>query len=734
MTTPDTARRAGLRLCPTVASRSFARTPAALAALLLCIAAGAHAADATDATTANDTPSSSPATTTATTALPTTQVTDDREPVATVGYQPRRTSIAGGSNRAVEDIAQAVAVVSSAVMQDQAARTLDDVLGNVSGMTQVNTLGGTRDAFLKRGFGSNSDGSILVDGIRTPVLHSYLATIDRVEVLKGPASLMYGIQQPGGVINMVTKKPEDEFSGSVSYTHTSHGGNGAAFDLTGPLAQIAGGTLSFRLIGEDNTSQYWRTFGRTRDALISPSLSWHDADTRIDMSYQYVDYSMPFDRGTVLVNGKLDDSLRYRRYEEAWSQSSGIQETFRTKLEHRFTDQWRMVASYGWSRDRYDQYLTRARTFNSTTGAMTRSSDANLGRNDMDAIATVGVLGDLRLAGMQHELYVGGEYERQRSFRGDTIRGSAVSGFNLYNPVYGNIASGGTASASQSDSLSKVHTYSLITQDTVHLTDRLIASAGVRFESWRQYSGVGRPFVVADDSRGQNWLPQFGLVYKITPTLAAYANFSKSFVPNVSSSALAPLAPETGRVFETGLKFNPLPGLSGTLAVYQIDKRNVAVTVGDVTSTIGAARSRGIELDVAGQITRHLSVIGSYAYTDANDQTNNVPMLNAARHSGSLFMVYDTVMPGLPGQWRFGGGARLVGKRAGDTSNSFTLPGYVVADVFASYDTKIGKFPTRFQVNVKNLFDKTYYPSSASNLIIAVGEPRLVTFTTTLSF
>ncbi|MFP3562111.1 Plug domain-containing protein, partial [Paraburkholderia sp. SIMBA_049] len=80
---------------------------------------------------------------------------------------------------------QSVAVVSSSVMQDQQARSLDDVLGNISGITQTNTLGGTRDAFIKRGFGSNNDGSVLVDGVRTPVLHSYLATIDRVEVLKG---------------------------------------------------------------------------------------------------------------------------------------------------------------------------------------------------------------------------------------------------------------------------------------------------------------------------------------------------------------------------------------------------------------------------------------------------------------------------------------------------------------------------------------------------------------------
>ncbi|MCW5182718.1 Plug domain-containing protein, partial [Burkholderia cenocepacia] len=162
------------------------------ALLTLCVASGAHAAGAEPVAPA---PDAAPA---AEHALPAINVSASAAVDPTVGYQPRTTSIAGGDDRALKEIPQSVAVVSSSVMQDQQARSLDDVLGNISGVTQTNTLGGTRDAFIKRGFGSNNDGSVLVDGVRTPVLHSYLATIDRVEVLKGPASLLYGMQDPGG--------------------------------------------------------------------------------------------------------------------------------------------------------------------------------------------------------------------------------------------------------------------------------------------------------------------------------------------------------------------------------------------------------------------------------------------------------------------------------------------------------------------------------------------------------
>lgn len=688
-------------------------------------------AHAEESTAAND--AAAPGTHTATLAPVT--VTAPLDAVPTVGYQPRASSIAGPGDAPLTDIPQSVSVVSAQVIQDQSARSLDDILANVSGLVQTNTLGGTRDSFLKRGFGTNDDGSILRDGVRSPLLHNYPVTLDRVEVLKGPASLLYGIQGPGGVINMVTRKPEDTFSGSVSYLHSSHAQNTGSLDLTGPLADVAGGKLSFRLTGEVDEAPYWRTSGGVnRHSLIAPSLAWHDANTSILLNYQYTDYTAPFDRGTVLVNGHPRDDLRYVRYEEGWAQSSGIQETANVRVEHKFNDAWRMRAIYGWARDRYDQYLTRASAFNSNTGAMTRSSDANLGRNDSENLASLSLLGDVATGPLRHQLMFGFEYERQRDFRGDTIRGRATPGFNLFAPVYGLLSPGGVPSATQSDSLSRVTSYSGIFQDAVHIGERWIVSAGLRFQHYEQLSGVGRPFVVNDNSHGQKWLPQLGAVYKLTPAVSLYANYARSFVPNVSSNALTALAPETGRIYETGVKLEMARGLTSTLSVFQIDKQNVAVTVGDVTSTIGRARSRGVELDVAGQITPNFSVIGNYAYTDTRDLDNDVPLVNAPRHMGGLLASYAMAFDGIPGRWRLGGGARFVGARAGDAANSFTLPGYGVVDAFLAYDTRLNSFPTRIQLNVKNLLNKAYYPSSASNLIVAVAEPRVVLLTTTLSF
>jgi iron complex outermembrane receptor protein len=143
-------------------------------------------------------------------------------------------------------------------------------------------------------------------------------------------------------------------------------------------------------------------------------------------------------------------------------------------------------------------------------------------------------------------------------------------------------------------------------------------------------------------------------------------------------------------------------------------------------------------LDVTGKLTDDWSMIGSYGYTDArliNDpDVGNAKLLNAAMNTASLYLVYD-FGERLPGRLRLGGGAHYVGDRPGDSANSFFLPAYTVADVFATYDTKIDKLPVTYQFNVKNLFDKLYYTSTTgSALAVAIGDARRISLSATVKF
>ena len=341
--------------------------------------------------------------------------------------------------------------------------------------------------------------------------------------------------------------------------------------------------------------------------------------------------------------------------------------------------------------------------------------------------------------------------EYRKIYRADLIRQNSRGSFNYYNPVYGNEVAGTTVSAADSAQTDLLRSDSLFFQDAIHLTDQWIFVAGARYQMYDQYAGKGVPFKANTNGNGQAWVPRAGLVYRYTDELSFYGSYTESFKPNSTIAALADgskltgdLTPEESKSWELGAKLD-IPGrITASAALFNIDKRNVLVSVGSGANTIysiaGQVRSRGLELDASGQLTDQWSVIGSYAYTDAEDVKDKDPTLegnrlqNVAKHTGSLSVAYDfgSIFGG--DQLRMGTGARYVGERAGDAANDFTLPGYTVADAFATYDTKIDGQKVKFQLNVKNLFDRTYYTSAASRLFVSIGDARQFSVSSTLEF
>ena len=216
-------------------------------------------------------------------------------------YRPPPEANVTRSDIPVIDTPQAINVVPAQVLHDQRPRNLDDALANVSGIVQGNTLAGTQDTLLKRGFGGNRDGSIMHNGMPLVQGRGLNAAADSVEVLKGPASLLYGIMDPGGVVNVVSKQPLLTPYHAVSVLGSTYGhgrnGGGGTVDLTGPIGDSG---LAYRLIVDHTNEQYWRNFGEHRETLVAPSLAWYGRDTQIVLSYEYRKFLYPFDRGTAL--------------------------------------------------------------------------------------------------------------------------------------------------------------------------------------------------------------------------------------------------------------------------------------------------------------------------------------------------------------------------------------------------------------------------------------------------
>ncbi|EPC4331577.1 TonB-dependent siderophore receptor [Enterobacter asburiae] len=662
---------------------------------------------------------------------------------ATNGYQPLNTSTATLTNMPMLDIPQVVNTVSDKVLEDQHATTLDEALYNVSNVVQTNTLGGTQDAFVRRGFGANRDGSIMTNGLRTVLPRSFNAATERVEVLKGPASTLYGILDPGGLINVITKRPEKTFGGSLSATSSSFGGGTGQIDVTGP---IDGTRLAYRLTGEYQDEDYWRNFGTERSTFIAPSLTWFGDDATVTVLYSHRDYKTPFDRGTIfdLNTKKAVDVDRKTRFDEPFNVTDGQSDLAQLNAEYRLNSQWTAKFDYSYSQDKYSDNQARVMAYDSKTGNLTRRVDATQGSTQRMHTTRADLQGNVDIAGYYNEILTGVSYENYDLLRTDMIRCKNVKDFNIYNPSYGSLGKCTTISTSDSDQTIKQESYSAYAQDALYLTDKWIAVAGMRYQYYTQYAGKGRPFNVNTDSRDDQWTPKLGLVYKLTPAVSLFANYSQTFMPQSSiASYIGDLPPETSNAYEIGAKFDLFDGITANIALFDIHKRNVLYTesIGDetVAKTAGRVRSQGVEVDLAGSLTENTNIIASYGYTDAKvlEDPNYAgkPLPNVPRHTGSLFLTYDIHNAFAGNTLTLGGGGHGVSRRSATNGADYYLPGYFVADAFAAYKMKL-QYPVTLQVNVKNLFDKTYYTSSiaTNNLGNQIGDPREVQFTVKMEF
>ncbi|RON54745.1 TonB-dependent siderophore receptor [Pseudomonas frederiksbergensis] len=671
----------------------------------------------------------------------------------TQSYQPPPTSNVMRSSALLQETPQTINVIPAQVIRDQAPRNLDDALANVSGITQGNTLASTQDSVMTRGFGDNRNGSIMRDGMPIVQGRGMNATVDRVEVLKGPASLLYGIQDPGGVVNMVSKKPEQTQYNALTLRGSTYGdgknGSGGGLDSTGALGDSG---LAYRMVLDHEDEDYWRNFGTHRETLVAPSLAWFGESTKLLFSYEHREFLTPFDRGTIIdprTNHPLDIS-RNERLDEPFNNMEGRSDLYHFEADHDLNDNWKARFGYSWNRETYDASQVRVTAINTKNGTLTRSMDGTQNAISTDRFTTASLEGKVNVLGMQHDLVFGVDDEYRKIYREDLIRQKSLSTFSYVNPVYGREVAGTTVSAPDSAQTDELRSDSIFAQDSIHLTDQWIFVAGGRFQEYDQYAGKGVPFRANTDNNGQKFVPRAGLVYRYTDELSFYGSYTESFKPN---STIAPLsgstvvldgsiAPEEAKSWEIGARLD-MPGrITGDIALFDIKKRNVLIANAEGPTTIysaaGEVRSRGLEIDLTGQLTDRWSMIGSYAYTDAevteDPDYKGKRLQNVAKNTGSLSAVYDfgTIVGG--DQLRVGAGARYVGERAGDAPNDFDLPGYTVADAFATYDTKVEGQKVKFQLNVKNLFDRTYYTSAASRFFVSMGDSRQVSLSSTLEF
>jgi len=644
-----------------------------------------------------------------------------------VGYSASRSATATKTDTPIRDIPQSIQVVPDQVIKDQQAVGIEDAVRNVSGVYRENTFGNTLDRFTLRGF---TQRDFLRDGYRDP--HSgnrILSGVERVEVLKGPASILYGRLEPGGVINIVSKRPQDRAAYSGELQIGSFDFSRVLVDATGPVTEDK--SLLFRFSGAYEDSG---TFREPSDVNaervdIAPSLSWRNGDqTYAWLQASYQKSKVLFDRGLVAIGSNVADIPNSRFLGEPGDFKFNEQYGFAGEITHRFNEFLRL--RQGFRGNWYNGHDYRAETsgnVNATTGVLNR----RFSMNDDEGHALMSqtdLLAAFATAGIKHDLLAGVDFSRDET---GGLNGSNPTNvpINIFDPVYGATPLEITSLAR--DDRNTTDGLGVYLQDQVTVRDDLKLLLGGRYDA---VTYTGRDFL--DDERREQsdsaWTPRVGIVYQPYQPVSLYASYSEGFNPVTSGRLAGGEAPKpvTSTQYEAGVKLDLFDGkLSSTLAVFHLTKQNVTTTDPndpDFVVQTGEIRSQGVELDVSGQVLPGWDLIASYAFIDAEvTEDNTIPVGNrpasVPKHGASLWSVYRLQSSALQGLG-FGAGVYYVGRREGDLANSFTLPSYIRTDATLFYEQE----HWRAGINVKNLFDTDYIAAASGRTRIDPGIPLTV--------
>ncbi|UCV16751.1 TonB-dependent siderophore receptor [Quatrionicoccus australiensis] len=641
----------------------------------------------------------------------------------------------------LREVPQAVRVVPRQAIDDIGAVRLEEAYDYVSGVNRQNNFGGLWDNFSIRGFAGNPDtgANFLRNGFagnRGYNAPRDMANVERLEVIKGPASALYGGSEPGGILNIVTKKPQFKTGHAVEVYAGSYDTYRTTIDSTGPISD----TLAYRLNMAYEDKGSFRDHVDSQRYLIAPSFTWLlSPSTVVNYDFEAIRQKAPMDRGVVAINGQVGSVPRDRFLGEPNDGDITIDnKTHNLTVEHEFSSDWKAKAGLAYRTTSLEGYSTEAspRTAGSvrwtTAGAPVIERERRYRDYSSNDLAFQGeVHGKFATGWLKHEVLAGIDSYR---FELDQVmkrgRSTTTYGLNIYDPVYGQTPL--ALNTTPTNTLETQNNTGFFLQDQIAFATDWRLLVGLRHDRFRQEID-NRSTGVRSEQEHNVTTPRLGLTWLATPTLSVYALASESFRANNGVDAAGgSFDPERGKSKEIGLKYEaPNKRYGGTVSVFEIDKKNVLTNDpanAGFSIAAGEARSRGVEFDFSGQITDKIRVLANYAFIDAeitkdsNAALVGARLINVPKHSGSALAMYEDGFSA--GRYGFGAGATYVGKRAGNSIDSFELPGYTTVRTMAYW--KPNK-TLRISLDIDNLFDKTYYASSYDVYWITPGAPRTFT-------
>jgi iron complex outermembrane recepter protein len=656
-------------------------------------------------------------------------------------YRVPNASAATRTETPIRDIPQSIQVVPRQVIEDQGITTeITDAARNVSGVNIRSGFGGVVDDYNIRGFDNFTK---LRNGFISEFSQVAPNNIERVEVLKGPASVLYGQFEPGGVINYVTKQPLVNPYYSAAFTAGSYSFYQPSLDLSGPLTEDT--SLRYRLTASYQNSDSFVDFVDQEIIQVAPTISYRIGEnTNLTFAYEYVRSDGAFYDG-LPVDPVLFQVPRDRFVGEPSNFLNQETNYINLNLEHQFNENWQIRSGVAIQFFSLENGAFRPESVDSDGRTLNRFYQADTFYETNTYTIQTDIIGKFNTGSIQHQLLFGFNWQRY-TFDDISIYASAPS-LDLFDPVYGATTPTVFDDPDSARFISKRSTVGLYLQDQITLLPNLKLLIGGRYDFLNEETTnqpldldgrtpLGEP--TEDTFYNEAFSPRVGIVYQPIEPISLYASYSRSFVPNNERTRAGEvLEPTQGTQYEIGVKTEFLDGkFAATLAAYEITKTNVATEDPedrDFSIAAGEVKSRGLELDLAGEPLPGWNIIASFFVNDSFVSEDNDPELvdetfiNAPDQGASLWTTYELQEGDLRGLG-FGFGIFYVGDREVELPNTFKLPSYVRADASIFYRRE----NWGVRLNFKNLFDKTIYEYQGVG--VQVGDPFTVLGTVSVEF
>lgn len=622
---------------------------------------------------------------------------------------------------------QAVQVVRRGVLDDQRTLNLAEAIRNVAGTaTDFGFNGSSQPLLILRGFPSTSmsatgamSGAIgyYLDGTKVQGIPVSMANVDRVEVVKGPASVLYGRAEPGGLVNVVTRAPSGQRAFDFEQMAGTDGLLSTTLSATGALASDDRwiGRLAASYLDEGSD----RDFVVNRNQAVDGDLAWRPApETSLTFSAHFIDQRYRNDYGVPAIGDRPADLPRSRQFNDAPELSRIRATTGRVEIDHGFSPGWRLSArALALASDTREvdviPYRLDLATFEDCLATRNELCRYYFSARPDGEYAlwqvNADLIGDVEIAGRRHQIVFGAD-TYSASKEGITYL-AAVSPVSLDQPLLGQTPRLDPALAVAEDRLDKNRWTSVYLQDQLELGEDFYLVAALR---WDRTSAV---YALRGTAPNEDSFltPRLGLIRRVGEHQSVYAQYQRAISANNGRDPLTleELDAEQAEQIEIGHKLEAWGGrFIVTTSAYQLTKENLAdYSLYPRIQTVGEARSRGLELDASGRLSGRLSVIGSYAYTEAevteDPRFAGKRLANAPRHSGSLWLRVE-----LGSAWAAAAGLFAQDQRQGDQANTFQLPGYARVDAMVSRELRLGGVAATLQINLENAFDRRYYTGS----------------------